>query len=68
MRVSIMAIFLFFSIWKVNAQINNDYLKIGENAPRILGVDQFSNNIDSESILKNNKILLIFLRSVVTSI
>ena len=62
MRVSIMAIFLFFSIWKVNAQINNDYLKIGENAPRILGVDQFSNNIDSESILKNNKILLIFYR------
>ncbi|PHS54726.1 MAG: hypothetical protein COB01_00905 [Lutibacter sp.] len=62
MRISIMAIFLFFSMWKVNAQINNDYLKIGKNAPRIQGIDQFSNSINSDKILKNNKVLLIFYR------
>jgi peroxiredoxin len=62
MRISIIAIFLFVSIWKVNSQINNDYLKIGENAPRILGIDQFTKKIDSDDILKNNKILLIFYR------
>jgi peroxiredoxin len=62
MRISIMAIFLFVSIWEVNSQINNDYLKIGESAPRILGVDQFTKKIDSDDILKNNKILLIFYR------
>ena len=62
MRILVIGFFLVASSWNVNTQINNDYLNIGENAPRILGVDQFSNSIDSDDILKSNKILLIFYR------
>ena len=62
MRILVIVFFLVASSCKVNAQINNDFLNIGENAPRILGVDQFSNSIDSDDILKSNKILLVFYR------
>ncbi len=46
----------------MTSQINTDYLKIGENAPKIIGVDQFNVKIDSDSISKTNKILLLFYR------
>lgn len=52
---------LFFSLTG-KAQINNEYLKVGEVAPKIIGVDQFGSTINSEVILKNNKILLLFYR------
>lgn len=45
-----------------HAQIDNDYLQIGETAPEIVGVDQFSNTINSAEILKNDQILLMFYR------
>lgn len=44
------------------SQINNDHLQVGELAPRITGVDQYGKNIDSETILKKQKILLLFYR------
>lgn len=53
-------LFLLFSFGKSFSQINNDYLKVGENTPRITGMDQFNSNIDSDEILKNNKVLLLF--------
>ncbi len=44
------------------AQINEEHLKIGDNAPTILGIDQFGNRINSDIILQHNKILLLFYR------
>ena len=61
MRITLLAILSLF-IGKGYSQINEDYLKIGEHAPRIIGVDQNGKNIDSELILKENRILLIFYR------
>ena len=62
MKITLVSLFLFFTIVKVNAQINNEPLKIGEIAPKIVGVDQFNSEIDSHEILKNNEILLLFYR------
>ena len=61
MRITLLAILSLF-IGKGYSQINEDYLKIGEHAPRIIGVDQNGKNIDSELILKENRILLFFYR------
>ena len=44
------------------SQIDSDYLKVGEVAPSINGVDQFDKVINSSDILKENKILLLFYR------
>lgn len=44
------------------SQINEDHLNIGEKAPKILGVDQFGKHINSQEILKEQKILLVFYR------
>ena len=44
------------------SQINKEHLKVGEEAPLISGVDQFNKQINSNEILKNNKILLLFYR------
>ena len=44
------------------SQIDNEHLKVGEEAPLISGVDQFNKQINSTEILKNNKILLLFYR------
>lgn len=46
----------------VQAQIENQPLKVGEMAPVIIGIDQFGKKFDSKSVLKNSKILLIFYR------
>lgn len=43
-------------------QIDNEPLKIGDNAPPIIGVDQNGKSINSTEILKNNKILMVFYR------
>ncbi|MDJ0645055.1 MAG: peroxiredoxin-like family protein [Flavobacteriaceae bacterium] len=53
---------LFLSAFAGFSQINNDHLKVGEIAPEIKGTDQFGKNIDSENILKEQKILLLFYR------
>ncbi|NNC70704.1 MAG: AhpC/TSA family protein [Flavobacteriaceae bacterium] len=44
------------------SQINNEHLQVGELAPTIAGVDQTGKKIDSETILKEHKILLLFYR------
>ena len=44
------------------SQINSDHLQVGEQAPRITGTDQFGQTIDSEIILKEKKLLLLFYR------
>lgn len=44
------------------SQIDNEYLKVGEEAPLITGVDQFDKVINSSEILKEKKILLLFYR------
>jgi len=44
------------------SQIDNEHLNVGEEAPLIIGVDQFDKVINSSEILKENKILLLFYR------
>ena len=55
---------LIISFVTVNSfsQINNDYLKVGEKAPIITGIDQFDNTINSNDILKEKKMLVVFYR------
>lgn len=62
MKFSLFSIILLFSIVTATSQINNEHLNIGEIAPQIIGIDQFNNNIDSELILQDKKILLLFYR------
>ncbi len=62
MKDTLLSLFFLFSFGNVVSQINNDYLQIGETAPKIVGVNQFNVSIDSDELLKENKILLIFYR------
>jgi peroxiredoxin len=62
MRITLLTLFQFLFIGKVTSQINNEHLKIGEIAPKISGIDQFGNKINSDEILEKNQILLIFYR------
>ncbi|WP_372767118.1 peroxiredoxin-like family protein [Lutibacter sp.] len=62
MKVTLVSLFLFFTMGKAISQINNEHLKVGEISPNIVGVDQFKTTIDSDEILKNKKILLVFYR------
>jgi len=58
--VSVFAFMIFTQV--AVSQINNEHLNIGDDAPLITGVDQFNNEINSNEILKNDKILLLFYR------
>jgi len=62
MKITILTLFQFLFIGKVTSQINSEHLKLGEKAPKIVGIDQFGKEINSDTILKNNRILLIFYR------
>jgi len=62
MRIVLITLFQFLFIAEVASQINNEHLKIGEEAPLIKGVDQFNSEINSDIILKEKKILLLFYR------
>lgn len=55
---------ILVTVFSINSfsQINNDHLKIGEIAPSISGVDQFSKAINSDDVLKEQKVLLVFYR------
>ncbi|MDP2089940.1 MAG: peroxiredoxin family protein [Flavobacteriaceae bacterium] len=44
------------------AQIDNVSLKIGDKAPKFKGIDQFDKTINSDQILKNKPILMVFYR------
>jgi len=62
MRIALITLFQFLFVAKSVSQVDTNYLKIGENAPVIIGVDQFNFDIDSNEILKDKKILLLFYR------
>jgi len=62
MRIALLTLFQFLFVGKVTSQINNEHLNIGETAPKIVGIDQFGNKINSDKILEKNQILLIFYR------
>ncbi len=61
MKKYLFSILMLLSI-VIQAQINNEHLEIGDEAPLIIGVDQKGESINSDSILKKDKILLIFYR------
>lgn len=58
--------FLTLSILLVSitsfSQIDNEHLEVGEEAPIIKGIDQNGNEFNSVSVLKTDKILLVFYR------
>ncbi|MEN8125397.1 MAG: peroxiredoxin-like family protein [Bacteroidota bacterium] len=53
---------LMLFILTIQAQINNEHLEIGDDAPNISGIDQNGQAINSDKILRNDKILLVFYR------
>jgi peroxiredoxin len=58
-------ILLFALIFFTNlsfSQIDNEHLNIGDLAPPINGIDQFDKVINSDDILKEQKVLLVFYR------
>ncbi|MBE9491204.1 MAG: AhpC/TSA family protein [Bacteroidetes bacterium] len=57
--ISILILMLSISL---SAQIDNEHLKVGEQAPQIIGIDQNGKQINSTEILKHNKILMVFYR------
>jgi peroxiredoxin len=61
MKKLVFTLLILFSLAGFS-QIDNEHLKVGEEAPLITGVDQFNKVINSTEILKENKILLLFYR------
>ena len=61
MKPSLFVLLIFIS-FNIFSQINNEHLNIGDQAPVIIGVDQNGKKINSNEILKTNKILLVFYR------
>jgi peroxiredoxin len=59
---TLLSILIFTISVNLSAQINKEYLKVGEMAPEINGVDQNGEEINSTEILKSNKILMVFYR------
>jgi len=55
---------ILVTVFSLNSfsQINNDHLNVGEEAPSIIGIDQFDKPINSKEILKEQKVLLVFYR------
>lgn len=53
MKIALVTLILALTVFNVSAQIDSDYLKIGEKAPEIIGIDQFNQEINSEIILRN---------------
>ena len=60
-KIGVVLVIVFYSLVST-AQINKDHLNVGEKAPLIAGVDQFGKRINSATLLKEHKILLIFYR------
>lgn len=61
-RIVFITLFQLLFVVEASSQIDNNYLKVGEKAPAIRGVDQFNSEINSNKILQNKKILLLFYR------
>ncbi|WP_457609915.1 peroxiredoxin-like family protein [Lutibacter sp.] len=61
-RIAFITLFQFLFIAEAISQIDNNYLKVGEVAPIIKGIDQFNSEINSNKILQDKKILLLFYR------
>ncbi|MFK5959121.1 MAG: peroxiredoxin-like family protein [Lutibacter sp.] len=62
MKITLLSLLLVFTINIASSQVNNKHLNIGDIAPQIIGVDQFNTKIDSEILLNNKKIMLVFYR------
>ena len=62
MKLRMTTVLFLFAIMQIAAQIDNNFIKVGELAPRIIGVDQNNKTIDSKEILKKSEILLLFYR------
>lgn len=62
MKYRLLALLFSLSVATGVAQLANEHLAIGETAPLITGKDQFGEQIDSEQILKEQQILLLFYR------
>ncbi|MGI9533106.1 peroxiredoxin-like family protein [Lutimonas sp.] len=58
----LVSLFLTFSTGLLMGQIDNEHLKVGASAPRIIAKDQHGELIDSQEILKEHQLLLIFYR------
>lgn len=61
-RIVFITLFQLLFVAEASSQIDNNYLKVGEKAPVIKGIDQFNSEINSNKILQNKKILLLFYR------
>lgn len=61
-KTVLITLFQLLFVAEVTSQIDNNYLKVGEEAPIIKGVDQFNSEINSTKILQDKKILLLFYR------
>lgn len=61
MKNLLLFLFIFLSN-NLSAQINDEHLNVGDKAPTIIGVDQNGKEINSNDILKYNKILMVFYR------
>ncbi|WP_457618852.1 hypothetical protein [Lutibacter sp.] len=59
-KIVLITLFQLLFIVETTSQIDNNYLKIGEKAPVIKGVDQFNSEIDSNKILQEKKLLLFY--------
>ncbi len=64
MKITLVTLILALTVFSVSAQIDNDYLKIGEKAPKIIGIDQFNKEVNSEIILQKSDILLLFTEGI----
>lgn len=55
---------LFFAMISLTAmaQITNQPLEVGSDAPRIQAIDQHGNLLDSDKVLKEHKMLVVFYR------
>ncbi|AMC10522.1 hypothetical protein Lupro_04360 [Lutibacter profundi] len=61
-RIVFITLFQLLFVVEASSQIDNNYLKVGDKAPVIRGIDQFNSEINSNKILQNKKILLLFYR------
>jgi len=59
--VLIQVLLIVFSV-NSYSQITNDYLKVGEKAPIIVGIDQFGKAVNSDQFINKQKVLLVFYR------
>lgn len=58
-KTVLITLFQLLFVAEAISQIDNNYLKIGEKAPVIKGVDQFNSEINSNKILQKKIITIL---------